>query len=167
MSRKLGILPKEKIYEIQKLRQSGLSYHKIAKFVGCSPQTAWEKCNPEKVYTDTEYNSKYSKENREKERLRLRDFHRKNPEYNAAALSKRRFAKIKGSVLIQSEDEKQKIRDIYKKAAKLTKETGTPHHVDHIEPLCGKNSCGLHVSYNLQILTAEQNLKKNNKEMRI
>ena len=55
------------------------------------------------------------------------------------------------------------VLQIYEKSAQLTKETGIQHHVDHIVPLINNMVCGLHTEHNLQIITAESNLRKGNR----
>jgi len=54
-----------------------------------------------------------------------------------------------------SKEQLNKIIEIYKNRP-------NGYHVDHIIPLNGKNVSGLHVPWNLQYLTIEDNLKKGN-----
>jgi len=57
---------------------------------------------------------------------------------------------------------KQEIRAMYQTAITLTKITGEQYVVDHIYPLRSDEVCGLHVPWNLRVITQAENLRKSN-----
>lgn len=105
----------------------------------------------------------------------MSEWRKKNPQA-WKAISKRGRIKNMAAVLIRNREreilevsripawaDRKKMRAIYIEAKRLTHETGIRHEVDHIYPLRGKIASGLHVEYNLQIITGTENRKKHNK----
>lgn len=56
------------------------------------------------------------------------------------------------------------IEEHYHLAQLRTEATGIAWHVDHIVPLRGANVSGLHVEHNLQVIPAQMNLAKGNRQ---
>jgi hypothetical protein len=90
--------------------------------------------------------------NKDRYREKDRKWAKNNPEYIKYKAATRR-AKIQQATFKQFVP---KIKEIYKNCPEGL-------HVDHIIPLKHPDVCGLHVPWNLQYLTAEENLKKSNK----
>lgn len=88
-----------------------------------------------------------------------------SPEYLAKARhtsSKRRNIKLKARPKWLSQDEIDKIKNLYFQASYLTTITGNVWVVDHIYPLQGTTSCGLDIFNNLQLLEDSINSSKSN-----
>ena len=59
--------------------------------------------------------------------------------------------------------QKTDMRELYRIAMTMTQTTGVLYVVDHIIPLRSDLVCGLHVPWNLRVITQEENLRKSNK----
>jgi len=86
-----------------------------------------------------------------------------NPEYYKALTSVRKRRHRNATPKWITADQKLDMRMLYLKAQELTKMTGERYVVDHIIPLISPDVCGLHVPWNLRVITQEENLKKSNK----
>lgn len=86
-----------------------------------------------------------------------------NPGKQCAYVAKRNAAKLQATPKWLTKAHHLEIEGFYIEAARLTRETSIPHEVDHIVPLQGKTVRGLHVPWNLQILTKFENSSKGNK----
>lgn len=62
-----------------------------------------------------------------------------------------------------TETQFRQIRTLYEQAISLTKTTGEAYVVDHIIPLQHEAVCGLHVPWNLRVITRKENGLKSNK----
>jgi hypothetical protein len=101
-----------------------------------------------------------SNEDRQRYRNAWKD---RNPLEVKASTKHRRDKHKQATPKWLSLEQKAEIRKIYVDAMTVSKVTKVPYVVDHIIPLRGQDVCGLHVPWNLQIMSREENLKKSNK----
>lgn len=114
----------------------------------------WETKNPEKA---KEVKRAYAQNNPTKRAASTERYRKANTAYYAeyASLRSRNMKHAKPKWL--DEFEMLWIAEIYDAASKRGLE------VDHIVPIKGKTVCGLHVPWNMQLLTRSENSKKSNK----
>jgi hypothetical protein len=109
-------------------------------------------------YQLNRYKSNSAEINKKKE-----DYRRRNLDKFAAKEAKRRSKKLSATPPWLTKEDFAEMENFYWLAKDLEVVSGQQYHVDHIVPLQGKNVCGLHVPWNLQVLPSDINLSKQNK----
>jgi hypothetical protein len=134
----------------------------------------WDRENPEKRkaagkrYRDANRGQRIAKarawreENPDKMALSAKRWRAKNRAKCAALGMKRQAAKINATPPWADFDAIKMFYDLAKQAERMVP-GDVKFHVDHIVPLQGKNVCGLHVPWNLQVLEATENMSKGNR----
>jgi hypothetical protein len=97
---------------------------------------------------------------KEARNARLREWKQRHKPRVNAETAKRYAAKLRA---MPSWANRCDIEAFYEEAARRTIDTGIKHDVDHIVPLRSPLVCGLHVSWNLQVITKLENVRKSNR----
>lgn len=109
------------------------------------------------------YSRNYYLAHKEERKEYSKNYRKQNKGKVNANTSKRAAAKKQRTPPWLTKLHYNQIEMFYDSAAALTKELGIPFEVDHIEPLQGKDRSGLHVPWNLQVITKVDNNRKYNK----
>ena len=117
----------------------------------------WAKKNPEKIKG---YAVKAVKAWNERNPEYPSNFYKANKERYIAARARRRAAQESATPTWLTAIDKAMIQEMYDVSEARYIQTGIKHHVDHIVPINGKGVSGMHVPWNLQVITAHENLSK-------
>ena len=98
--------------------------------------------------------------NIENERARSKNYRANNRDKANARMAKRRASKRNAAPSWLSKHQINEISEFYLMAKELANIFPWKQEVDHIEPLQGKDICGLHVPWNLQIVPMVTNRSK-------
>jgi hypothetical protein len=138
-------------------RAYGAAYYAANRDKWLNSVTGWRFSERAKAY-DAEYETK--PENREAAKLRGKLWRQSNrPRLVLKTLARK--AKVAQATPLWANQ--GAIRAIYEEAERKTLETGVKHEVDHYFPLVSPVVCGLHVEFNLRVITAVENRRKANK----
>lgn len=105
----------------------------------------------------------YRLNNPEKIKVIVSRWYKNNAAKANVKTAKRRAMKNNATPSWLTSIHKAQIQEFYDLAIARSMQTGIDYQVDHIHPLNGKTFSGLHVPWNMQILTAAANAAKSNK----
>lgn len=105
----------------------------------------------------------YYKKHQKKVILKVKEWQANNKSKVTAINKNYKYSKVNATPSWLTDKHNEQIESFYW-LAKLQQELDdTEYHVDHIIPIRGKEVCGMHVPWNLQIIPALDNIRKGNK----
>lgn len=107
--------------------------------------------------------AKYRRENPEKVAAGTRRWRENNKGKRCAIERARQARKMQASPPWLTLEHKRDIEAVYVEARNMRDQYGVAIHVDHIVPIKGRNVCGLHVPWNLQLVSQSYNSSKSNR----
>ena len=135
-------------------------YNRSDKFKEYNKQY-FQKHKEELMELRRDYLREYHEENKVRLKAKKQVHYKSNKDMYIAQGAKRKAALLQR---IPSWADQKLIRSYYRLAKAMDfYNPFVKHHVDHVVPLQGKFVSGLHTHHNLQILTADANIRKNNK----
>ena len=123
---------------------------------------------PEQLFIDREHSRQnavvWRKNNPDHENTKVvkQRWKKENSELVYAATAKRRASKLRRTPAWLNAGHLFEIDSIYT-LCNAWRKVGFDYHVDHVVPLQGKLVSGMHVPWNLQILPADENVRKSNR----
>lgn len=154
---------RSKIWDSQnrdKVRAKTAAWYKLNKERKSAVNKTWLLANPEKTAL---YCKKWRSNNPDKAKRDYKKYCLQNKDKLCAKAAKRRAYLKQRIPNWLTEKQKQQIDYFYHVASEFKSWTKVNLEVDHIVPLYGKQICGLHVPWNLQIITKKENALKSNK----
>lgn len=107
----------------------------------------WQRANPGKRSV---HNQKWGKNNKAKKNANWAKYH---------------YAKMQRTPKWLTEGDHIEMNWAYQISRERSETEGLEYNVDHIEPVQGEHVSGLHVPWNLRIITKTENVKKSNKNL--